>query len=431
MQNQEGQFTEGEDSETSSVFEQEPNELRDQFWKVIESQARDVIDQRAPRLKEHEHQSLTDRKGHTIASVERLRQIQENEAGSQDIWLVLDFDDVLNNSTKYQSDLQDKLTESTGIPKERLSELYTASKIEKDGREVFHFESFMKAVQEIAPEKRAEIDHVISTINYGEYTNTAVEKAVLAARATSDRAMRVSLLTFGDPEYQRRRIFATQTPELVDEIIFTEGSKRRVLEHELIHTYGQNLEWHDDVVERDDIAVIPYNPPISEKKPVVLTIDDSHEQQRDYKRLLLDEGMIHARFRHPQAKRYAKVSYTEPFIRLDEDASHSAALELYRTIRIATESADTLKSKKYGQIFDIFGSAESRAKEYEKLGLQRNDVNVSYHVQGEDIIREADRMIQKDGQEMPQHVTQQINKRQGSEIDLRQVNFEEFISEKS
>lgn len=150
----------------------------------------------------------------------------------------------------------------------------------------------------------------------------------------------------------------------------TEGSKRQVLEQKLESDYETPVEPLDEVVSRGDIAVIQSSGQVSEKKPFVVTVDDSPEQWTDYQRLLVDTGIIHARFHHPQAKRFGKRRWTKPEILLEEDATHSAAVELYRTIRLATESRDKLTSMDSSHLFHMFSSAEHRGLALNHLEVQ-------------------------------------------------------------
>jgi|GEM_PF-2569562 len=314
--------------------------------------------------------------GREIGKVERIRKPEQREVGGQDLWLVVDFDDVLNHTTEFNRDLHEKLAETTGMPLKEVERIYDQSKEEnEEGKKVFRFTKFVEQVKTESKDPKT-VDKVIKSIDYGKYVDKAVKRALIASRFRFGEAIRVSILTFGDPKYQKLRIDKTDVSSFADDIIYTEGSKRETLQA-MMEEYRRN-----DPPHHNEIAA-----------PFIITVDDSPEQVDDYEKLPVDSRFANMRFSHPQAKRYGKPHAGKEVIVSDETAPNEAAVNIYKATRIATsQNAQEDRSRLYKILHN--------PKDYDGIlsnwgGYQREE-DIRYQMKGKSIVRTSRKYTYKE-----------------------------------
>lgn len=285
------QFTPGESFvETELTAEEElQNTVRQEFLDAAEDTLKAEIEKRAKSIPEDRRrlEPVKDVAGKNIGQVERIRKPEERDTGGQDLWLVVDFDDVLNHTTEFNDDLHRKLADATGMPVEEIEHIYDESKVvNEDGKKVFRFSKFIEQVKS-ASKKAKKVDGVINGLEYGKFIDKAVKRSLIASRFQFGDTVRISVLTFGDPKYQKLRIDRTDVADFVDDIVYTEGSKRETLQA-LLEGYRRNDYTYDGEVDA----------------PFIITIDDSPQQVDDYDKLPVERRFVNMRFSHPRAKRY-------------------------------------------------------------------------------------------------------------------------------
>jgi FMN phosphatase YigB (HAD superfamily) len=247
---------------------------------------------------------------------------EQGYIGNKPLWLVIDFDDVLNRTTEYQGHLAEAF-ESMGLPRKEFDRLYAESKKPgRSGKPVLNFTEFLDAVKRVLPDRTAEIDRMMQGIDYESFLDQGMRRALEVIRAEMN-PVKITILTYGDMEYQQMRVDASGADRLADEIIYTEGSKREVIEavraKRMHKEYPRSEEY---VFERDAFT---------------LTLDDSPEHISDYDKLSPEvKQYANVRFRHPGAKRFhAPVDEEGRHIDFTEDERSAAALDLYRWCFIA------------------------------------------------------------------------------------------------
>ena len=243
------------------------------------------------------------------------------------IWLIVDFDDVINKTTTYNNQLKKKVCEITNLKKEEYSELYKKSKIaNQDDKKVFRFNVLIEKIKKLNPGQETEIDKLITEgISAKDFVDQGVKRALLSLARSG---LKISILTFGDINYQKGRIDKTDLGEIVSEIIYTEGSKREVLETLLEKNYKSK-------------GIVP---------PFIVSIDDSPEQINDYNDVSLPNNFVNMHFENPQASRFGKKPDAEEVITNTETKHNEAAINIYKMGKICLD-ANMHKSKK--QIFEL------------------------------------------------------------------------------
>ncbi|MSU54523.1 MAG: hypothetical protein EXS48_01625 [Candidatus Staskawiczbacteria bacterium] len=312
--------------------EQERKELdvselaQKEYYSALEKTLMAEINEKYPLLPKPERREL-DLDGKKVGEVEQKRIIEKSKYGPQDLWLIVDFDDVINHTTNYMEDLHGQLSETAGLTVKKLKELYEQSKIiNEEGKKVFRFETFIeRAKEESSHAKDAEISELIQNIDYSKYIDEGVKRALIASRSLSNvrfssatpATIRISILTYGDPQYQKLRVDGSGIGEVVDEVIYTEGSKKDVV---------------DSLVKRD------YSTEDTQQKiraPFTITFDDSPDHIDDYAKLK-NHDYINVRFRHPQAKRYKVPHIGKEVVESEESSQNQAAVDMFEIAQMAT-----------------------------------------------------------------------------------------------
>ncbi|MFA6514371.1 MAG: hypothetical protein WCT50_03755 [Patescibacteria group bacterium] len=258
----------------------------------------------------------------------------EKQRASEKVWVVIDFDDVINKTTTYNNFLRDQICESTGLDKKEFEKLYEASKIVNDeNKKVLRFNNLVEKIEEYKPGEKEFIDGLITVgVNPNEFIDQGMKRVLLALgrNTTEKREIRISILTFGDINYQKGRIDRTDMSDAVDDIIYTEGSKREVLEALLEKDYKSR-------------GIIP---------PTVITLDDSKEQIKDYYDINLPNNFINMHYKNPQGKKSMEDSAVEQVIAVKEKERNEAALDFYRICKICLNPGMRLSRKELHEEFD-------------------------------------------------------------------------------
>ncbi len=331
---------------------------------LFEQSLKQEIDRRAPVLPEIERQTreILDSSGQVLALVEPQRRREQNQLGSQDVWLVIDFDDVLFRTTSFMSDYQERLHQVTGLELNTIRRFYEESKQSDHGQPAFRHETFLEKIQAASKISPDALTAVFQSLTPKDYTEPAMTKAVLAARSIPDRAVRVSILSFGDPAYQSPRIRSTEIAQYADEIIITEGSKRAVMEKLLKEDYDVDVTPFDQALEDEGIAIVDTTTPMPEKMPMTLFVDDSPEQGREFDNILFDKGLVNIRFRDSQAKRSTKRHGLRPRIVIGDKESEHAGLELFRIAELAASARDQITKHGTASVWEMLSTSERRIK---------------------------------------------------------------------
>ena len=272
---------------------EEKQEILDEIYNELEQVVIDEYNEKFPPLSKEERKLETVRtEGEAPTVIERIRERPPQEGefipGKDSSWVVLDFDDVINHTTEFNLDLRAQLVNISGLTEEEIASCYNKSKMEnEEGKMVHDHEVYIDQIVEQADaDKEEDIREFVHSFDYGAYVDAAVRRSVMAIRAQTQKwqRVRISILTFGNIDYQKMRVDMTDMDELVDDIIYTEGSKRDVVDT-LIDT-----EYVDE----------------GKGIPFIITFDDSATHLEDYHDLDLKSRYMNVHFNHPQAKRYQK-----------------------------------------------------------------------------------------------------------------------------
>ncbi|MEI8270712.1 MAG: hypothetical protein WCG45_05050 [bacterium] len=355
--------------------------IREDFFVALEKTLIEEIDKKSPKLEKVKVRTL-EKDDREIAIIEQKRNIEKYEGVPQNLWLVVDFDDVINHTSSFMEDLYKKISQNTNITIEKLKQIYDQSKISNDlGKKVFRFNFFIEKIKnELENKQDTEIDNVINNMNYGDYIDQSVRRSLIASRflrkigssGSVPATVRISILTYGDPEYQKFRVEKSGIGEIVDEVIYTESSKREVV----------------DLLTKSDYEKDSFSGNIN--SPYLLTFDDSPEQIDDLKDIENSANHINVRFYNPQAKRYKIPHSAEEVVKSDEDSLNQAALDMFEIARISL-TPETHQLMSQMSPFDYTKNRELREKILSDWGSYRNE-NIKYFKDGNSITRKYDNL---------------------------------------
>jgi len=286
-------------------------------------------------------ESVFDDQNKPPSYIDRVRELLDNsedsiekQRASEKVWLVLDFDDVINKTTTYNNFLRDKICEGIGLDKKEFERFYDESKIvNNENKKVLRFDRLVEKIEESYPNTKELINKLITEdIDPNEFVDQGMKRAMLAlGRNTMEkREVRISILTFGDVNYQKGRIDKTDISDTVDDIIYTEGSKREVLETLLDRDYKSK-------------GIIP---------PIVITLDDSKEQIKDYYDINLPNNFINMHYQNPQGKKSMEAAAVDQVIAVKEQEPHEAALDFYKICKICLNPNMHLSRKELHEEFN-------------------------------------------------------------------------------
>lgn len=287
-------------------------ELRNGYLNLIESSLKEyLVESRIPKEKRRLEPIFND-PNKPATFIEKTRD-PSSFISRSNVWLVVDFDDVINNTTTYNEQFRKEICKITGQDENEFKKLWEEHKIaNNNSKKAFRFGAFMEKIKEMYPEKKDQVNLFVNSEDLNKFVNQGVRRALLSLQNGNIGIPRISILTFGDIDYQKTRINKTDLPEIVDEIIYTEGSKREVLE---------------TLIERDykSKGAIP---------PFVISIDDSPEQVNDYNDVNLQNNFINMHFENPQAKRFGKKPIVEQVVTNLEDKKNEAAVNIRNVAKI-------------------------------------------------------------------------------------------------
>jgi len=356
------------------------------------------------------------------AFIDRVRKPREDYTlpGHQTLWLIVDFDDVINKTSTYNKELGEYICQAAGIAPEIFDQLYEESKIaDKEGERIFRFSNLITELKKITPDKE-KIDELLvnlpEELDPQKYVDQAVKRALLALRSeeTQYKYVRISILTYGDIEYQRGRIGRTDIDDIVDDIIYTEGQKGDLVNKLLEKDY--NLK-----------KISP---------PGLVTVDDSDKNVNNYKNVL-PESALHIHFRHPQSKRYKEGQPIKEVISDFEKSKGNAASTIYEIAMIAMQEDLGITDK----------DNERREAAYKKLNDQNKydgirtgtygdrheiETNITYHQEKDGtFFRESDfRPVYLEKDAPLTHRKEKIEQEGGKPIfvgSTHKLNLKEFI----
>ncbi len=321
------------EDEKKDGFENEPSfEVKEALFKSMDKKYQAVYDHMVPRIPGPERgiNSVVDKEGKEIARIEKFRnpiksplhadrdsKYQSFESAaygrtdSENLWIVVDFDDVINNTTSAYSDLKNKLAE-LGLAPERFDELYSASKkLNAEGKKILKFNDLVNSIKEEMVGKEKAVDQLIDSIDYSAYINQAVKRSLQACHfIRPGMTTRITILTYGDFDYQKMRIDQSGITDIVDDVVYTQGSKSKVL---------QALKEQEYTGRKDTKT----------STPILLTFDDSPQHIDDYDKNSPKNYYHNIRFHHPQAKRYGKDHFASGAVVLEETDQNKAALNMH------------------------------------------------------------------------------------------------------
>lgn len=307
------------DNEANVSIEKEKQlTVREQYFKGVEQMFKDELNNRSPKIpgKDRVVEDVKDAEGQIVARYDKVRDFK-HENRTETLWVVVDFDDVINNTTTFKYALRDHLRETLNISDEEFEQLYSESKVEnQQGKKVLHYEIFAEKLDEKVPGAKKEMTKFFGSTDYNRYVNQAVKRALQGINREPDT--RLSILTFGNIDYQRYRIQATDLDDIVDDIIYTEGSKKDALQALTEKLYSSKKE--------GSFAA----------RPKIITIDDSPTHIEEYDGLSQERNYINIQFSHPQAKHHGKEANAEYVVVDEETERNQAAVNLWKATKIAT-----------------------------------------------------------------------------------------------
>ncbi|MFH0804947.1 MAG: hypothetical protein V1916_01995, partial [Patescibacteria group bacterium] len=250
----------------------QPNEIRDQYLAAVERAFVAELQQRTPNIPQEERtlQPLAGEQGQPVAEVEQIRQYQHpTRWGGEPKLVVVDFDDVINYTTTFNDYVEKFCVDTFRIDSAAFKQLYDESKVTNPvGKKVLRFSQLTARLEQRFPGAAEKIDTMLRATNYNQFVDQGVKRALLALKR--DPENRVVVLTYGDRDYQRMRLSGTDLDSIVDDVVYTEGSKRDVLTALLRRDYGTPR------------GRAYQTQPYEGAEPFIFTVDDSAEHVDDY-----------------------------------------------------------------------------------------------------------------------------------------------------
>lgn len=233
---------------------------------------------------ERKLEPVFDDPGKPPAYIDRTRELRNNsveeQRASEKVWVVIDFDDVISKTTTYHNFLKEKICGGLGLDEKEYEKFYEEAKIvNNEDKKVLRFNVLAERIKEMNPDKRELVDKLLAEgANPNDFIDQGVKRALLSLENmfSNKKTIRISILTFGDINYQKSRIDKTDVSDCVDDIIYTEGSKREALEALLERDYKSR-------------GIVP---------PLVIALDDSKEQIKDYSDVNLPGNFINVHYQN-------------------------------------------------------------------------------------------------------------------------------------
>ncbi len=363
------------------------SEIRDELFRATERSIAHEYNQERPPIPESERtlEELKDSSGNVLGAYYKVREPKKyTYKDREETWVLFDFDDVISRTTDYNNERGRRIAEHLGIPEAEYHQFYKAAKVKNaQGKSVFQREVLLQTLKEHYPHKAAAIDEVFAGMDQKQFLNQGVLRAMQALRHDGGM-MRMSILTYGERAYQRSRVEASGILDYVDDVVYTEGSKREVLEHLVQQQYPKRT--HADPHSKQEVDT-----PL----PNIITVDDSPEHVDDYAKLEFGSKFANIRFLHPSAKLAAREHAAPDAVVANEREQNQAALALYHMISIggsdrAKEKAlwwsDNPSSRQ--NMHDLLRDPEQAWSVLHHVRNAYPDEDISYHREGDDIVRE-------------------------------------------
>jgi len=232
------------------------------------------------------------------------REIVNATIKNPSLWLVIDFDDVIMYTSQATRERDEELSVKAGLSKEELLEISKESREENTfGKKTFSISKFSQKIKE-KTKNAGLVDEIINNANYAKFINQSIKKLLLAVKSCIEDA-KISILTFGEVEFQKLKVSETGIKDFVDEVVYTIGPKKEVVE-EKMREYGV-------------------------KVPFLITIDDSPDNIDDYEKMNI-KNYINIRFKHPLAKTYNDPHNAKEVFVGHELSQNQAAVDIWKII---------------------------------------------------------------------------------------------------
>lgn len=312
-------------AERSEAEIKESQIVRSEFHQALDKTLVHNLDVDQPRIPKEQRRliEVKDEAGKVLAFRDKFRADVpiDKRYDYCNTWLVVDFDDVINRTTTFNSYLRDQFGQRFGIPGAEYQQMYNGSRSKgQGGKEIVKFSQIIESIKARLPGREQEVDAFIESIPYGDFIDQAVRRALQAVKQFDINNVRISVLTSGEVGYQKMRVDRSGIDEVVDEVFYTEGSKREVLEALL-------REYHDEKTPRND----------SINEPTVITVDDNPTQVEDFSQAEADHKIWNIRWRDRQAKRYQRPTDAVGAMDAENTAATQAPIKLWRAVRLSQD----------------------------------------------------------------------------------------------
>ena len=362
-----------EGSPNKNSLENSTGQTQENFV-LVESNLKARIERENPKLPENQRRLRIFTNGVNIGVIERLRDYNPEVVGAKGVWLVIDFDDVINLTTSSSLALFKQLSDATGISEAELQKLYEQSKQETaTGKKLFRFNNFIDTVK-IQSKAPGKVQEIVDGFDFGAFIDQGVRRAILALRALYPSQLRISVLTYGDPEYQKMRLEQTDLEDMVDDVIYTEESKMHIIQALSVADYQSFIPSVEDATKDGGIAVIDTTEPVPVGRPFIVMVDDSPENLRDYRQLLSYRGLTSVRWKNSQAKRVNVSDHesTQPRIVITDGPKNKAAVRLFETVQAAVVARDELLAGGEDAVLDVFRNESKTSELLKSKGASSN-----------------------------------------------------------
>lgn len=402
----EGESPELPIQETRESTEAESGVLQREVLDCVEQQLADQLQREHPAIPEEERklETLVDTEGREVGSIERFQQSSPVSNNPERVWLVLDFNDVIHQTSRQQGEIREGFSRELGLLPERYDELYESSKVPNEhGKPMLQEARFRELLLEQFPDRAGDVDRLLAS-SEPEYVDPAVRRMLLLLRTKDRDAVRISVLTYGELERQHRMLDASGIEDLIDEAIYTEGEKPEAIAALVSRDYPSLITSLERDTKSGDAVERFHKQRDQRELPIILTVDDSPEQVEAYEQLPYHRRFVNVRYRHPMAKRSGKPHVGERVVTYGDHPGHHGAVDVYRAVEVATydrERWKKLSSLKPSK--DEFVNSRESLAEYLRDPDQldsffaavqpyRPQQDIRYRREGDAIIREAMRV---------------------------------------
>lgn len=327
-------------------------------YQEMEDFLKEDLQKRLPKIEQSERaiEEIKDLDDKVLARYERVRNYKPS-GKENDLWLVVDFDDVVFHTTTFNNNIYDKLAEEFDIGKEEFDQIYEGSKEENDfGKNLLVYDTFKEKLEKKYPDAGKVVDDMLNNFNPQRYIDHGIKRALQALKRHSN--VRISILTFGDFDYQKMKVDGTDMDDIVDEIIYTERSKGDTLE-------SFKNKFYDDSGKGENT------------RPIIITVDDNKSHVDEYQDISSSyDRLVNVRYNNPQAKRYKDGKTYEKNIVFTDKEINNAAVNLwkmgesYRDRNVLQTDAEANFIKEANAVRGIFDDKHYADDSRHKIGEQ-------------------------------------------------------------